>query len=217
GIILYGMVLGQLPFVNNRCDAATSQERRKRLVAQINRGLAAPHRRAIAGFSAEFRHLMNRLLVADSSKRITTKELLSHPWITDKGRKLVRTNPFKILDSHWQAKVISLFVFYNRQMPGKEINFRGKYVVIEIESKCAGSSHLEKLQFLLKDLETSLFGASGSRIHARHQKQPRRCSHQTLREKLSGGGAVLDRGSTHITRNSYEDAFTKPEERNSAV
>ncbi|KAJ8963058.1 hypothetical protein NQ318_018522 [Aromia moschata] len=107
GIILYGMVMGQLPFVNARTDTATSQERRKRLVAQINRGLATPHRRAMAPFSAEFRHIMNRLLIADSSKRMTTKELLGHPWITDKGRKLVRTNPFKILDSHWQAKIIT--------------------------------------------------------------------------------------------------------------
>ncbi|KAG5888176.1 hypothetical protein JTB14_018537 [Gonioctena quinquepunctata] len=37
GIILYGMVLGQLPFVTSRSGQVTSQERRKKLVAQINR------------------------------------------------------------------------------------------------------------------------------------------------------------------------------------
>ncbi|XP_018567540.1 probable serine/threonine-protein kinase HSL1 [Anoplophora glabripennis] len=107
GIILYGMVLGHLPFVSSRCEYSSSQERRRQLVAKINKGLSSPHRRALSPFSPEFRHVLNRLLAADAAKRINTKELLVHPWITDKGKRLVRTNPIKIVDSHWQAKIIT--------------------------------------------------------------------------------------------------------------
>ncbi|KAJ8924174.1 hypothetical protein NQ315_006965, partial [Exocentrus adspersus] len=107
GIILYGMILGQLPFVSSRCEYVSSQERRRQLVAKINKGLSTPHRKALAPFSPEFRHVLSRLLAAEASKRITTKELLVHPWITDKGRRMVRTNPIKVLDAHWQAKIIT--------------------------------------------------------------------------------------------------------------
>ncbi|XP_074032493.1 MAP/microtubule affinity-regulating kinase 4 [Leptinotarsa decemlineata] len=106
GIILYGMVLGQLPFVTSRSGQVTSQERRKKLVAQINRGLASVHRRALSTFSSEFRSLMNRLLVADAAKRITVKELVVHPWITEKGKKMIRSNPLKTLEPVRRNKII---------------------------------------------------------------------------------------------------------------
>ncbi|CAG9821676.1 unnamed protein product [Phaedon cochleariae] len=105
GIILYGMVLGQLPFVTARGSTATSQERRKKLVAQINRGLSTHHRRALAPFSPEFRGLMSRLLVSDAAKRITVKELTAHAWITERGRRLVRSWPLKEVDANWRNKL----------------------------------------------------------------------------------------------------------------
>ncbi|XP_044745608.1 MAP/microtubule affinity-regulating kinase 3-like [Coccinella septempunctata] len=95
GIILYGMVVGQLPFVSNKSPSISSQERRKLLVAQINKGIAGPQRKAIASFSTEFKNLMNRLLNADSKKRIDIKEMIVHPWITENGRKIVKTNPLR--------------------------------------------------------------------------------------------------------------------------
>lgn len=48
GVILYGMVMGQLPFLTSRDSRISSQERRKYLLAQINRGLAPLHRKALA-------------------------------------------------------------------------------------------------------------------------------------------------------------------------
>lgn len=99
------MVLGQLPFITNRTEHVSSQERRKKLVAQINKGLSTSHRRALASFSPEFRHLMNKLLIANSSERITTKELISHPWMTEKGKKIIKINPLRTLDDRWKAKV----------------------------------------------------------------------------------------------------------------
>lgn len=99
------MVLGQLPFATDRDERYSSQERRKRLVAQINKGLSATHRRSLSGFTSEFRHLMNRLLVADSSKRMTAKELLGHSWITEGGKRIVKINPMKrLLDKDWTNK-----------------------------------------------------------------------------------------------------------------
>lgn len=102
---MYGMVVGQLPFVSSRDDHVTSQERRKRLLAQINKGLATPQRKALAALSPEFRTMMSKLLIADSTKRITIKELIFHPWITEKGKKAIRTNPIKPLESHWRTRV----------------------------------------------------------------------------------------------------------------
>lgn len=107
GIILYGMVVGQLPFVSNKSPNISSQERRKMLVAQINKGLSGPQRKAISSFSIEFRNLMTRLLNADSKKRINIKDMIVHPWITDNGKKIVKTNPLRKLSTATYSKMIN--------------------------------------------------------------------------------------------------------------
>lgn len=108
GVILYGMVVGQLPFVTVRENNMTSQERRKKLLEQINKGIAPQHRKAMTLFSNEFKGMIGRLLVPDATKRITIKELIFHPWITEKGRKTVRSNPLKKLDRQHQG-IVSIF------------------------------------------------------------------------------------------------------------
>lgn len=99
------MVIGQLPFISSKGEHISSQERRKRLVAQINKGLSTQHQRAIAYCSSDFRNLMNKLLIADISKRITIKELIQHPWITENGTKMIRTNSIIRIDIQEFAKV----------------------------------------------------------------------------------------------------------------
>lgn len=99
------MVVGQLPFVTSRTEHIPSPERRKRLLAQINKGLATTHRKALVGMSPEFRAMIARLLVTDSTKRIAIKELLLHPWITEKGAKEIKMNPMKRLDEHHHRRV----------------------------------------------------------------------------------------------------------------
>lgn len=100
------MVVGQLPFVSGRKNLQlTSQERRKRLVTQINKGLGAAQKQAISSLSLEFRTMMNKLLTADPAKRITVKELITHAWITERGRKSVQTHPIKKLQGPGQIKV----------------------------------------------------------------------------------------------------------------
>lgn len=107
------MVVGQLPFVTSRTEHIPSPERRKRLLAQINKGLATTHRKALASMSPDFRSMMAKLLITDSSKRITIKELLFHPWVTEKGTKEIRINPMKRLDDHHNKRVsASDFLFY---------------------------------------------------------------------------------------------------------
>ncbi|KAG5882317.1 hypothetical protein JTB14_019339 [Gonioctena quinquepunctata] len=48
---------------------------------------------------------MNRLLVADATKRITVKELVVHPWITERGKRMIRTNPFKSMDPVYKDRI----------------------------------------------------------------------------------------------------------------
>ncbi|XP_044264959.1 serine/threonine-protein kinase MARK2-like isoform X3 [Tribolium madens] len=105
GIIFYGMVVGQLPFVGGRKNQLSSQERRKRLVAQINKGIGSSQRQALAPLSPEFRTMLNKLLAPEPMKRITTKELIIHPWITEKGRKCVQIHPLKELDDDTRAQM----------------------------------------------------------------------------------------------------------------
>ncbi|XP_017781220.1 PREDICTED: protein kinase kin1-like, partial [Nicrophorus vespilloides] len=108
GVILYGMVVGQLPFISSSRDGAviTPQQRRKKLLEQINKGLSNTHKKALALFSSEFKAMMAKLLVADSSKRINITELIFHPWVTEKGRKAIRSNPLKKLDESAQMTIL---------------------------------------------------------------------------------------------------------------
>ncbi|XP_025837170.1 hormonally up-regulated neu tumor-associated kinase homolog B isoform X3 [Agrilus planipennis] len=106
GVILYGMVVGQLPFLSNRDEQVTSQDRRKKLLEQINKGLSTPQKKALTSFSPEFKGMMGKLLVADSSKRLTIIELTNHPWATDKGRKLIKLNPGKKVDDRVRNVIV---------------------------------------------------------------------------------------------------------------
>ncbi|XP_028132342.1 NUAK family SNF1-like kinase 2 [Diabrotica virgifera virgifera] len=106
GIILYGMLVGQLPFVTCRSTQLSSQEKRKQLITQINKGLNSAHRKSLSTFSTDFRSLISQLLVADFSKRMTTKELIVHSWITDKGTKIICSNPIQELDTYEKSKIL---------------------------------------------------------------------------------------------------------------
>ncbi|KAH1027821.1 serine/threonine-protein kinase MARK2 [Dendroctonus ponderosae] len=106
GIILYGMVLGYLPFVSDRNEQLSSQDRRKRLVLQINKGLRSSHIKDLSLFSPDFRNMVCRMLIPDVTKRISIKDVMVHPFVTDKGSKLIRTSPMKKLDIKHQARII---------------------------------------------------------------------------------------------------------------
>ncbi|XP_011688993.1 PREDICTED: MAP/microtubule affinity-regulating kinase 3-like [Wasmannia auropunctata] len=81
GVVLYGMTIGRLPFLCPRDEWTSSEERRRRLMIQINRGLTAIQEKAMYQTSIECRNLINRLLVPSVRERITIREILHHPWI----------------------------------------------------------------------------------------------------------------------------------------
>ncbi|XP_077265297.1 MAP/microtubule affinity-regulating kinase 3-like [Temnothorax americanus] len=81
GVVLYGMTIGRLPFLCPRDEWTSSEERRRRLMIQINRGLTSIHEKAMYRTSIECRNLINRLLVPSARERITIREILHHPWI----------------------------------------------------------------------------------------------------------------------------------------
>ena len=105
GVIFYGMVVGELPFLTNKNKNIPTQQRRKKLIDQINKGLGVSHQRALMYFSRDFKSMMSTLLVADFRKRITARNLMFHAWITDKGSKNIRSHRFKQLDIHTKALV----------------------------------------------------------------------------------------------------------------
>ncbi|KAL6445230.1 hypothetical protein ACFW04_002237 [Cataglyphis niger] len=81
GVVLYGMTIGRLPFLCPRDEWTSSEERRRRLMIQINRGLTSIQEKAMYQTSIECRNLINRLLVPLARDRITIREILDHPWI----------------------------------------------------------------------------------------------------------------------------------------
>lgn len=81
GVVLYGMTIGRLPFLCPRDEWTSSEERRRRLMIQINRGLTSIQEKAMCQTSIECRNLINRLLVPSARERITIREILDHPWI----------------------------------------------------------------------------------------------------------------------------------------
>lgn len=46
------MVTGRLPFIGTRNETMTSQERRQKLLSQINRGLTSVHKKELTSLSA---------------------------------------------------------------------------------------------------------------------------------------------------------------------
>ena len=80
GVILYVMGTGRLPFQSPR-DGLSPEQRRRRLMAQINYGLAGSQARLIAQLSDEYKNLVHRLLTPKAHQRINIHELCCHPWI----------------------------------------------------------------------------------------------------------------------------------------
>ncbi|XP_051176274.1 serine/threonine-protein kinase MARK2-like isoform X2 [Leptopilina boulardi] len=83
GVVFYVMVTGRLPFVSPQDGHTPSEERRRKFMIQINRGLTAFHEKNLSDISSEYKDALNRLLTPIAHKRITIQELGFHPWIND--------------------------------------------------------------------------------------------------------------------------------------
>lgn len=97
GVVLYGMIVGRLPFLCLRNEWTSSQERRRKLMIQINRGLTSIQAKAMCQASSECRNLINHLLLPSARDRITIQEMLDHPFLASKNNlHLCSENDFNI-------------------------------------------------------------------------------------------------------------------------
>ncbi|XP_047362572.1 MAP/microtubule affinity-regulating kinase 3-like isoform X2 [Vespa velutina] len=107
GVVLYGMMTGRLPFLSPCDEQTSSEERRRRLMAQINRGVTALQMKNMSRMSNDCKNLINRLLTPVPHKRITIQELCHHPWIVCKLRNVSRIASEADLDVNDQKTIIA--------------------------------------------------------------------------------------------------------------
>lgn len=81
GVILYGMMAGQLPFLSPRNDRTTVKEWRDRLMSQISRGITVTQEKKIAATSSGYKDLVKHLLQLQPHKRMPMWQIRRHPWI----------------------------------------------------------------------------------------------------------------------------------------
>ena len=86
GVVFYVMTSGRLPFVSPQDGHTPSDERRRKFMIQINRGLTSLQEKSISAMSNEYKDVVNRLLMPIAHKRITIQELGLHPWIFDRQK-----------------------------------------------------------------------------------------------------------------------------------
>ena len=79
GVILYILLVGYPPFYGGEND-----RRNRQLFAQIQAGAYEFHEDAWGEISKEAKDLVARMLTVDHAKRITSEQILAHPWIVDK-------------------------------------------------------------------------------------------------------------------------------------
>ncbi|CAB4002810.1 hormonally up-regulated neu tumor-associated kinase-like, partial [Paramuricea clavata] len=79
GIILYGMLIGQLPFRNGNYG---------KLVGLISKGLTSVHQEKMKNLNAECAVLLSNILQPESSRRYTIQNIMAHPWLCSGRNKL---------------------------------------------------------------------------------------------------------------------------------
>ncbi|WAR23171.1 KIN1-like protein [Mya arenaria] len=84
GIILYGMLIGKLPFSTHYTD----QYRRQKLLVQIEKGLTENHFKELAlhSLSKDLVDLLNKLIEPSVEFRLPLLETEVHPWVTGNGK-----------------------------------------------------------------------------------------------------------------------------------
>ncbi|XP_069683256.1 serine/threonine-protein kinase MARK1-like [Periplaneta americana] len=124
GVVLYGMVVGRLPFITPRTGEMSSSERRRHLLTQINRGLTHYHRKTLCPFSGDFWNLISHLLVPNVQKRMTLAQMVIHPWVTGRQRVL-ENQEYKNLTAAEKNTILKrIAVFLGAERGGLEQQLR---------------------------------------------------------------------------------------------
>lgn len=82
GIIVYGMVVGQLPFTTPYTDHG----RKQRLINQIRRGLTPRHENEMKLLSTDLRTLLRQTIEPNPLLRVSLPELMNTAWVTQSLR-----------------------------------------------------------------------------------------------------------------------------------
>ncbi|XP_046659205.1 hormonally up-regulated neu tumor-associated kinase homolog B-like isoform X2 [Homalodisca vitripennis] len=85
GVAIYAMAVGQLPFPDASSLMRTHEKRTKFLMS-INSGLSKHHINIITGYSPEFISLLHGLMNPQRDERLTVKEALGDPWLSNNNR-----------------------------------------------------------------------------------------------------------------------------------
>ena len=82
GIIVYGMVVGQLPFTTPYTDHG----RKQRLINQIRRGLTPRHENEMKLLSTDLRTLLRQAIEPNQLLRVSLPEIMKSAWVTQSLR-----------------------------------------------------------------------------------------------------------------------------------
>uniref|UniRef100_A0A1B6F977 Protein kinase domain-containing protein n=1 Tax=Cuerna arida TaxID=1464854 RepID=A0A1B6F977_9HEMI len=102
GVVIYAMAVGRLPFPD-ASSLMRTQEKRTKFLTSINSGLSKHHINIITGYSPEFISLLHGLVNPQSDERLTVKEALADPWLSNNNRW--STAQYDSLDAYDLGKV----------------------------------------------------------------------------------------------------------------
>lgn len=90
GVVFFVMAAGRLPFrLREPAGDSFPTSQRTTLYHQISRGLTTRHYRSIKNYSAEFLHLLEKLLTPAADRRISVSAAMRSAWITGAKKGVV--------------------------------------------------------------------------------------------------------------------------------
>ncbi|KAK3912872.1 Serine/threonine-protein kinase par-1 [Frankliniella fusca] len=127
GVVLYYMAVGAMPFPPCQDKARSPEERRKHLLGLISKGATEVHVKHMAHFSPDFRDLVQGLLTASPSRRLSLQQAVDHPWAANRLRARQLLNIQYKLSGQERALILTkLAVMLNTTVQSIEAQCRQK-------------------------------------------------------------------------------------------
>ncbi|XP_053394610.1 uncharacterized protein LOC123525741 isoform X2 [Mercenaria mercenaria] len=174
GIILYGMVIGKLPFSTHYTD----QYRRQKLLVQIQQGIAENHIKELTlhGISQELFDLLNKLIEPSVELRLPLTDCEIHSWVTN-NNKLPFT-PFVALprDKASKSQVIDELAAL-LETPREQVEDTVH------ENKCDDYSAMFNMLLDIKRMDKGLFDTDFTQKQEAKKEKHRRKHHRQATKK----------------------------------